>query len=257
MKIISWNVNSIRARLQHILELLNEEKPSLLCLQETKIVDDQFPIKHFSDLGYHSYFSGVPSYNGVAILSKKKLKDVKRHNFCDKSDARFISAKEKNIEYINVYVPAGGDIPDAKLNEKFQHKLNFLKELDILLREKRSIIVCGDLNIAPLEDDVWSHKSLVNVVSHTDLEREKLKSILINCKLTDSIRYFLKPPKNVFTWWSYRSPNFEKNNRGRRLDHILTSESMSKNYKAAKILKEYRKKRRPSDHVPVCLEIEI
>lgn len=117
--------------------------------------------------------------------------------------------------------------------------------------------MCGDLNVAPYEDDVWSHKSLRNVVSHTEVERTRLNEILNNCNFIDSLRHFINPPDNVFTWWSYRSPNFEKNNRGRRLDHIWASSSLIGNLKNAKIIQEYRKKVRPSDHAPVCLELNL
>ena len=259
MKIISWNVNSIRARLEQVVELIKEESPCLLCLQETKIIDNQFPHAPFSELGYYSYFKGIPSYNGVAIISQKKLSNISSLNFCGKKDARHISAKQNKVELINVYVPAGGEIPDPNLNQKFEHKLTFLDELNKLLNSKknRMTIVCGDLNVAPHEDDVWSHKSLQNVISHTEIERETLKNILESNNFIDAIRFFLNSPKNIFTWWSYRSPNFEMNNRGRRLDHIWVSKNLLKNLKNAKILKNYRKKNKPSDHVPICLELNI
>ena len=259
MKIISWNVNSIRARLEQVFELIKEESPCLLCLQETKIVDNQFPQEPFSELGYYSYFNGMPSYNGVAILSKNKLTNISSLNFCGKKDARHISAEQNKVELINIYVPAGGDVPDPNLNSKFSHKLTFLDELNKLLKKKKNktAIVCGDLNIAPHKDDVWSHKRLQNVVSHTEIERKSLKNIIEENNFTDAIRRFLNPTENIFTWWSYRSPNFEKNNRGRRLDHILVSKDLSSNLKRAKILKNFRKKKKPSDHVPICLELNI
>ncbi len=256
MKIISWNVNSIRARINQITDLLEEEEPDFLCLQETKILDDQFPRNIFSNLGYSSYFCGIPSYNGVAILSKNEVENISKANLCNKNDARYISAKAGKFEIISVYVPAGGDDPDPKTNPKFEHKLLFLMELNTLLKNKKNLIVCGDLNVAPYEDDVWSHQNLKNVVSHTEIERTKLIQLLDECKLTDAIRCFLNPPKNIFTWWSYRSPNFEKNNRGRRLDHILISTSLKNQLVGSKILKKFRKKERPSDHAPICLELD-
>ncbi len=256
MKIISWNVNSIRARINLVTDLLKEEEPDFLCLQETKIIDDQFPHNSFSNLGYSSYVCGIPSYNGVAILSKNELENISKANLCNKNDARHISAKVGKFEIISVYVPAGGEEPDPDTNPKFEHKLLFLKELNNLLKNKKNVIICGDLNVAPYEDDVWSHKNLKNVVSHTEIERTKLIQILDECKLTDAIRYFINPPKNIFTWWSYRSPNFEINNRGRRLDHILISTSMKNQLVGSKILKKFRKKERPSDHVPICLEFD-
>ena len=257
MKIISWNVNSIRVRINQIFELLEEENPDILCLQETKIVDDQFPIKELENRNYFSYFRGMPSYNGVAILSKSVARDSFSIDFCDKSDARHIAVKIGDIEIISIYVPAGGDDPDPEVNPKFKHKLLFLKELLELLKtkKKKRVILCGDLNIAPYEDDVWSHKQLINVVSHTKVETDKLIEILEESNFSDSLRTFLSPPENVFTWWSYRSPNFENNNRGRRLDHIWTSQPLRKSLRNASILKKFRNKTKPSDHVPVRLEI--
>ena len=256
MKVISWNVNSIRARLKYVKELLSTEKPDFLCLQETKIVDKEFPHQIFSGLGYFSNFFGIPSYNGVAILSKTKLIKIEKISLCNKLDARVISAKTSNFEILSVYVPAGGDIPDPNINPKFRHKLIFLEELNELLQKKKKIILCGDLNVAPYEDDVWSHKNLSNVVSHTEVEREKLKKILEDCNFTDAVRNFINPPKNIYTWWSYRSPNFRTNNRGRRLDHIWTSKEIKNKLVDCKIIDEYRSKDRPSDHVPVCLTMK-
>ena len=149
MKIISWNVNSVRARINYVNELLQTEKPDFLCLQETKIIDSEFPNKSFTELGYFSYFFGIPSYNGVAILSKKKLINIEKLNLCNKLDARIISAETSDFDIMSVYVPAGGDAPDPNINPKFRHKLLFLDELNQLLKTKKKIIVCGDLNVAP------------------------------------------------------------------------------------------------------------
>ena len=157
---------------------------------------------------------------------------------------------------MSVYVPAGGDVPDPNINPKFRHKLLFLDELNQLLKTQKKIIVCGDLNVAPCEDDVWSHKSLINVVSHTEIEREKLKKILEDCNFIDAIRYFINPPQNIYTWWSYRSPNYKINNRGRRLDHIWVSMQIKNKLVSSKIIDKYRSKDKPSDHVPVCLEMK-
>ena len=259
MKIISWNVNSIRARLPLIIEILKSEQPDILCLQETKVNDNQFPEDLFNEKKYYSYYKGISSYNGIAILSKNKAKKFNVLNICKKNDARYLELYLDDFQIISVYVPAGGDIPDPLVNAKFKHKLSFLSELDRILvkKKKDKVILCGDLNIAPYKDDVWSHKSLINVVSHTEIERTILKKILRNCDFTDTLRHFINPPQNIFTWWSYRSPNFEKNNRGRRLDHIWASSSLICNLKNAKILRDFRKKVKPSDHVPVCLELSL
>lgn len=259
MKIISWNVNSLRARLSLIIEILDREEPDIVCLQETKVIDNEFPEKIFNERKYFSYYKGISSYNGIAILSKHEANCYKSIDICQKDDARYLELSIDDLQIISVYVPAGGDDPSPSTNPKFKHKLSFLSELNKILekKKKKKVILCGDLNIAPNEDDVWSHKSLINVVSHTKVERTRLKEILNNCNFTDCVRHFINPPENVFTWWSYRSPNFEKNNRGRRLDHIWTSLSLTNNLKYAKIFKEFRKKARPSDHVPVCIELSF
>ena len=140
MKIISWNVNSIRARINYVNELLQTEKPDFLCLQETKIIDNEFPIKSFTELGYFSYFFGIPSYNGVAILSKKKSINIEKLNLCNKLDARIISAETSDFDIMSVYVPAGGDTPDPNINAKFRHKLLFLDELNQLLKTKKKLL---------------------------------------------------------------------------------------------------------------------
>ena len=258
MKIISWNLNSIRVRINQVIELLDQQNPDILCLQETKIVNNQFPKESFMKKGYISYFNGIPSYNGVAILSKKKGFE-KTINLCEKDDARYLSLKTEKIEIISVYVPAGGNEPDEENNPKFKHKLFFLDELSKLLKKKRGekIVLCGDLNVAPYEDDVWSHKSLTNVVSHTEGERERIVKLLDKCDLVDSIRCFLNPPQNIFTWWSYRSPNYKTNNRGRRLDHIFAASRISNKITSAAILDDFRDKEKPSDHVPIMIQIDI
>ena len=258
MKIVTWNVNSVRTRIDHLINLIKKYSPDIVCLQETKVIGDSFPEKKFLEFGYFSYFHGTPSYNGVAILSKIRAQKIQSYNFCGKKDARHIQINLGPCQIHSIYVPAGGDLPDPKLNDKFKHKLTFLDEMDkwSAKLEKKNIL-CGDLNIAPLEDDVWSHKSLENVVSHTKIEREKLIEIIKNSKWIDCVREFINPPENVYTWWSYRSPDFTKNNRGRRLDHIWISESMAKDLKGVQILKEFRKLNKPSDHVPIIIDLKI
>ena len=146
------------------------------------------------------------------------------------------------------------------VEDVFLKAFNKIEILDNFVRDKgieKKNILCGDLNIAPFEDDVWSHKSLENVVSHSKIERDKLIKIIKNGKWIDCVREFINPPKNVYTWWSYRSPDFTKNNRGRRLDHIWISESMAKDLKGVQILKEFRKLNKPSDHVPIIIDLKI
>ena len=257
MKIFTWNVNSIRIRKKQLIKLILDEKPDVICLQETKSKNNDFPKTDFEDLGYFVYLNGMPSYNGVAILSKFKAEQISSKDFCRKTDSRHIEIKYKGMRIHSVYVPAGGDVPDPKKNEKFNHKLKFLDDMKIFFLNKDTNILAGDLNIAPYEDDVWSHKQLCNVVSHTEVERKKLVDILNHCEFVDTTRELISPPDNVFTWWSYRSPNFLVNNRGRRLDHIWINNLKKIKLKNAKIFNKYREMEKPSDHVPISLEIEL
>jgi exodeoxyribonuclease III len=161
----------------------------------------------------------------------------------------------------NFYVPAGGDIPDPEINPKFAHKLAFLDEMhdSAMLRpaqSERSIVV-GDLNVAPLECDVWSHKQLLTVVSHTPIECEKLLGIQKAGGWIDAVRGFVPEPTKLFTWWSYRSPDWAAADKGRRLDHIWVSPALAERVSAAKVLKDSRGWTRPSDHVPVTATLEL
>ena len=259
VKILSWNVNSIRARLEHIENVSNEYLPDIICLQETKVTNQDFPIKKIKELGFnYIYLNGIKSYNGVCILSKIKASNIKIIDWCGEKDGRHIQAEINGITVHSFYVPAGGDLPDSKQNPKFKHKIQFLDELikwSNKLKFKNSIL-CGDLNIAPLIDDVWSHEKLKNVVSHTKIEREKLIEVQKSGNWFDA-KDLIEAEENLFTWWSYRSPDFKRNNRGRRLDHIWTSNDLIKKIKKIEILKVTREWSRPSDHVPIWIELDV
>ena len=257
MKIVSWNVNSVKVRKPLLKKLIEEISPEVICLQETKTEDNSFPIKFFEKNNYKCYVYGMRSYNGVAIITKEEPKNFLFHDYCEKKDARHIEVEISGYKIHSVYIPAGGDEPDATKNEKFQHKLDFLDRLSDFVADRKNdkIFLCGDFNVAPYEDDVWSHKQLRNVVSHTDIERKKLLKIMKDGNMQDMIRKFINPPHNIYTWWSYRSPNFKVNNRGRRLDHIWCSEQISKNVINAQILDKFRSCDRPSDHVPILIHI--
>ena len=259
MKVLSWNVNSIRVRKDQLLSVIKKENPDIICLQETKTNDNSFPKDVLEKNGYFVYINGIQSYNGVAIISKIEANNINSHKFCNQDDARHIQANFKDFSIHSIYVPAGGDIPDVKENEKFEHKLSFLDEMATFFKfNKHQInVLCGDLNVSPNEDDVWSHKQLQNVVSHTKVEREKLIQIMNKGKLVDTTRMFISPPKNVFTWWSYRSKDFKKNNRGRRLDHIWVTDHPKVMSLNAKIMIETRSFSQPSDHVPISYEFDL
>ena len=259
MKILSWNVNSIRVRKNQLLYVIKKENPDIICLQETKTIDDCFPKDVLEKKGYFVYVNGIQSYNGVAIISKIEANKINSHKFCNLDDARHIQANYKNFSIHSIYVPAGGDIPDINENEKFEHKLRFLDEMASFFKfnENQINVICGDLNVSPNEDDVWSHKQLRNVVSHTKVEREKLIKIMNKGKFIDTTRMFISPPENVFTWWSYRSKDFKKNNRGRRLDHIWVTDHQKVKSINAKIIIETRSLHQPSDHVPISYEFKL
>ena len=257
MKIVSWNVNSVNVRKPLLKKLIEEFSPEVICLQETKADNNSFPTNFFEKKNYKCCLNGMRSYNGVAIISKEQPKKFFCHDYCGKNDARHIEVEIGGYKIHSVYDPAGGDEPNAAINKKFQHKLDFLDRLSKFVADRKNdkMVLCGDLNVAPYEEDVWSHKQLKNVVSHTDIERKKLLKIMKNGKMHDMIRKFINPPHNIYTWWSYRSPNFKINNRGRRLDHIWCSELASSNVINAKILDKFRSDERPSDHVPILIHI--
>ncbi len=262
MKIATWNINSVRLRLPQVLRFLKEHKPDALCLQETKCPDDAFPKDAFIDAGYnHIHINGMKSYNGVAIISKHELSSPDIHSRVGKNDCRHISATLKDIRVHCLYVPAGGDIPDINTNEKFKHKLDLIDELTAwfpkMHKKNDAALVLGDFNIAPLEHDVWSHKQLLDVVSHTPIEVEKLKKFLVSLNWTDGIRLFVPEQEKCYTWWSYRNQDWQKSNRGRRLDHIWVTDPLKSALKSYDIFKETRSWTQPSDHVPVMVTLKI
>lgn len=264
MKIMSWNINSLRLRLPLLTTLLARNRPEIICLQETKVQDTLFPGNDLKTLGYkHLCYKGMKSYNGVCILSTLPFEIPSfNHRWCGKDDCRHIMIRfeyQKNYFHLhNFYVPAGGDVPDPQLNPKFKHKLNFIDEATewFKLNPQENTILVGDLNIAPLEHDVWNHKQLLNVVSHTPIETNKLLNWM-NTGFTDAVRTCILPPEKIYTWWSYRNRDWEKSNRGRRLDHLWISNNLKPSLKAIEIYKEVRNWKRPSDHVPITLEIDL
>ena len=254
LAVASWNINSVRLRVDLVTKFLKLADPDIMCLQETKCVDDQLPLESFEELGYKfAAFKGQKSYNGVLILSKRKILQVEKFDFCGKDDARHVGIEiENGIQVHNLYVPAGGDVPDTKLNPKFEHKIRFLSEIkDKFFRsENKKTIMVGDFNIAPLPDDVWSHKALINVVSHTKIETDLLSEIKKRGNWIDTFRE-MKPSGKLYSWWSYRARDWKVSNRGRRLDHIWASPDLKSKLSNVQIFSEARGWERPSDHVPI------
>jgi exodeoxyribonuclease-3 len=269
LKVTTWNINSVRLRIDLVAKFIKAVRPDVLCLQETKCPDDRFPLKRFKRLGYeHVALNGQKGYHGVSVISRLPFENFEVHSFCGKTDRRHVAAVfgeraglRDSITVHNFYVPAGGDIPDPAVNAKFAHKLAFLDEMRDhgALRPAASgrAILVGDLNVAPLEHDVWSHKQMIRVVSHTPIECEKLAAVQNAGGWVDSMRRLTPEPAKLYTWWSYRAADWASADKGRRLDHIWTSPMLADRVSGIAIAKAYRGAERPSDHVPVTATIEI
>ncbi len=261
MRIATWNINSVRLRVAHVLRFLKENQIDIICLQETKTADEFFPHEEFSNNGFkHQKYRGEKSYNGIAILSKVEFTDFGYVNWAKRDDTRHIYVKiNNNIELHNFYVPAGGDEPDITNNSKFEHKISFINEMKnyFLSDTKINKILVGDLNIAPLEHDVWSHKQLLSVVSHTPIETETLQDIIQTGDWIDVMRELVPHNEKLYSWWSYRNKNWEISNRGRRLDHFWVTKNLFSLVKSGVIYKDTRSWVRPSDHVPIIVDIDI
>ena len=264
MKLATWNINSVRLRFDLVARFLTEEAPDVLALQETKVVNDLFPAEGFARPGYvHQAINGQKGYHGVAVLSKLPFAKSAARTFCEKGDSRHMCVTLQNgLELHDFYVPAGGDIPDPKLNDKFAHKLAFLREMEEMFARRRDrktvpAILVGDLNVAPLEHDVWSHKQLLSVVSHTPVEVELFGNAREAFEWNDVTRQFVPENEKIYSWWSYRAQDWRASDRGRRLDHIWTSPALKGAVTSQKILKEMRGWKQPSDHVPVVAEFEV
>ena len=258
MKIVSWNINSLRLRLPLLEKFVELANPDVVCLQEIKVADEAFPLKKVKALGFeHVIFSGEKSYNGVAILSKFPLSKIEMIDVENYAHKRHISCalqtKVGEVFLHNFYVPAGGDIPDVALNNKFDHKLKFVDWMtDYFAAQKdKKIIILGDMNIAPLEHDVWSHKQLLKIVSHTPIEVEKMTRLQESLNFIDTHRHFVDAKEKLYSWWSYRGLDPLGSNKGRRLDHIWATSNLQDHIKSMKIYRDFRIATQPSDHVPI------
>ncbi|MET0721533.1 MAG: exodeoxyribonuclease III [Tardiphaga sp.] len=268
-KLTTWNINSVRLRIDLVARFLEEVQPDVLCLQETKTPDDAFPLKRLKQAGYeHIAIHGQKGYHGVAIVSKLPFESSDVRVFCGNLDSRHISVSfgEKAGMAVplivhNFYVPAGGDIPDPVANPKFAHKLQFLDEMKtcdgLHPRNDARHILVGDLNVAPHENDVWSHKQLIKIVSHTPIECEKLLAVQSEGDWIDVARERIPLSEKIYTWWSYRSADWTANDRGRRLDHIWVSSAMKDMIRDFTVTRDARSWERPSDHVPVTTVLEL
>ena len=256
----TWNINSVRLRADLVLKLLREDAPDILCLQECKSPVEKIPFDLFAQVGYgHWVARGQKGYNGVAILSRLPLDDAGHIDWCARGDARHVAARlENGVTIHNCYIPAGGDVPDRNVNEKFGHKLDTLTEMRDYFRDSRpeKSILVGDLNIAPREDDVWSHKQLLKVVSHTPIEVEHLGDAQEAGDWVDITRQDI-PDGHLYSWWSYRARDWDAADKGRRLDHIWASRDIASAGYGSRILRDARGWTQPSDHAPVFASFEV
>ena len=263
LTLTTWNINSVRLRIDNVARLIKTVSPDILCLQEIKVQEQDFPLKPFKKLGFeHAAVVGQKGYHGVAILSRLPFDSSERLNWCGKEDARHVRVKLKGgIDLHNFYVPAGGDIPDPKQNEKFAHKLDFLdamaKHFRTAKRKGTPSILVGDLNVAPLEHDVWSHKQMLKVVSHTPVEVEKFGKLQASLGWVDVMRGFVPSNEKLYTWWSYRAKDWEASDRGRRLDHVWATPDLAAHFKSLAVLKQARGWDKASDHVPVTVTLDL
>lgn len=256
----TWNINSVRLREGLVSRLLTEEAPDVLCLQECKSPVEKMPLEAFAQLGYgHVVARGQKGYNGVAILSKLPLEDMGDMDFAGLGHARHVAARlENGVVIHNFYVPAGGDIPDRDKNEKFGQKLDYVSEMrDWFHRDRpRKSILVGDLNIAPREDDVWNHKQLLKIVSHTPVEVDHLGAAQEAGGWVDVTRQDI-PDGRLYSWWSYRSPDWDAADKGRRLDHIWATPDISNAAHGSRILRAARGWEQPSDHAPAFATFDL
>jgi len=257
MKISSWNVNSVRARILNITSYLKKSKPDILMLQEIKTEEKNFPFNNFKDLGYQSYVFGQKSYNGVAFLTKKNLDKINIDFIRDKKkQSRIIVAdfkkKSKIIKLINIYLPNGNPINTEKYQYKKDWLYLFINKIKKTLVENKNIIIGGDFNIIPEKIDVFDDKKYENDALYKLEIRKKFREV-INLGFHDAYRYFNKD-KHEYTFWDYMSGAWGKNH-GMRIDHFLISNNLINEIKSINIDKEPRSKTKPSDHTPIELEL--
>lgn len=250
LTLASWNVNSLRVRLPQVLQWLASESPDVLCLQETKTPDDQFPLAEIREAGYHAVFNGQKTYNGVAILGKKTATDVEAvfDNNPDPLQSRFLATTYSGIRIINLYVPNGSEVG----SEKYEFKLDWMAAMQTCLAEAvsahRHLIVCGDFNVAPEDRDVYDPEAWSASVLVSKPERMAMQSWL-DTGLVDVFRAHEQGP-GFYTWWDYRAAAFRRN-LGLRIDHVLATPTLAKRCQSCYIDKTPRGWERPSDHAPV------
>jgi exodeoxyribonuclease-3 len=259
-RLATWNINSVRLREPLVARLMTEEAPDVLCLQECKSPVEKIPLATFEALGYRYMVArGQKGYNGVAILSKIPMEEAGSEDFAQLGHARHIAGRlENGVTIHNFYVPAGGDVPDREVNEKFGQKLDYLTEMRDWFRANapEKAILVGDLNIAPREDDVWNHKQLLKIVSHTPTEVAHLADVQEAGRWVDVTRQDI-PEGQLYSWWSYRAKDWDAADKGRRLDHVWATPDISNAAHSSNVVRAARGWEQPSDHAPVFASFDL
>ena len=258
MKITTWNVNSVNARIDHLVKFIKKDQSDIYLLQELKCTNENFPYEQLKNVGYHSFVNGQKAWNGVSILSKKKLKvtNSSMPTFEEDGNSRFLETEinlKKSIKLINIYLPNGNPIE----TEKFDYKIKWMKKFNEyiikLSDENTPLIIGGDFNVIPTDDDVYSPENFKNDACTHPLTRKEYR-VLTNTGLTDTVKYFIKGKTN-WTFWGYRGGGWQKGN-GLRIDHFLTTTEIVDIIKKVKIDREPRGWEKASDHTPVTIEVE-
>jgi len=266
LRIASWNVNSIRLRIDHLSRFALEHAPDVLCLQEIKCQEAEFPVTALAAAGYPQLkIRGQKGWHGVAIASRLPIDDAPVLNVCREGHARCVAARIAGVEIQNFYVPAGGDIADPEINPKFAHKLDFLAGVtrEMARREASApLVIAGDLNVAPGEFDVWNHKYMSKIVSHTPVEVEAMWRLKATLGFVDPIRDAAPETQKLASWWSYRAADFRVSNRGLRLDHLWVTPGLAqpaggRRVSNPRIHDDIRAWDRPSDHSPITIDLDV
>jgi exodeoxyribonuclease-3 len=266
LRIASWNINSVRLRAAQVQRFVADHAPDVLCLQEIKCREGEFPVEAFVEAGLpHLRISGQKGWHGVAIASRLPISDAPTLDVCREKHARSVSAVVAGVEIHNFYIPAGGDVADRALNPKFDHKLDFYERLTAEMAKRdpaKPLVICGDLNVAPGENDVWNHRHMSKIVSHTPIEVEAMAKLKASAGFIDLLREATPEPAKLFSWWSYRAADFRASNRGLRLDHIwITPGLREAAYRlgavAAQVHDDVRGWERPSDHAPITVDLVV
>ena len=265
LRLATWNINSVRIRTEQVARFVSEHAPDVLCLQEIKCREGEFPRAAFEEMGLpHLAISGQKGWHGVAIASRLPFEAAPVLDVCREGHARSVGVTVQGVEIQNFYIPAGGDEPDRALNPKFDHKLDFFERLTRIAaaRDPKSpLIITGDLNVAPSEHDVWNHRYMSKVVSHTPQEVEAMERLRAAGRFIDVVREAIPDPQKLFSWWSYRAADFRASNRGLRLDHLWANEALRAaalgHGPAARVHDDVREWERPSDHAPVSADLAL